>query len=116
MWAVAASGGTFPCTGFTLQGGVSFVRRGSREEVSVHGNSGDLPVSGLYGAVFRPDRSSHPAGAEDTARGEGLFGVQAVYALDREGEGRDFGIRTIIRFFAERFVANIVCTGLVNPQ
>ena len=25
-------------------------------------------------------------------------------------------IRTIIRFFAERFVANIVCTGLANPQ
>ena len=24
--------------------------------------------------------------------------------------------RTIIRFFAERFVANIVCTGLANPQ
>ena len=26
------------------------------------------------------------------------------------------GIRTIIRVFAERFVANIVCTGLANPQ
>ena len=25
-------------------------------------------------------------------------------------------IRTVILFFVERFVANIVCTGLANPQ